>query len=842
CGAEGSQEFVLNFKNGLFAESIFSNSLKINVAREENQPLCDVLIIEFMPFKLKDKKIMLSLVYELGSFDRFFKKYIRLECEDGQSCLSVLDYIDFAPILIHDKLKFWRLPEQKKSHTGGFYMSLGQPVFLASTFIGCEFPATVNTVEDGAACVKYYSGKPLGELFDDAGVYVSHKYVCGVADADSMPRLKAAFFDYIRTISKPCKFNVQYNSWYDHMLNISGEKIEHSFLEIEKNLTRAGTKPLDRYVIDDGWNDYAKGFWNFNSKFPNELYPSSNLTKALGSTLGLWLGPRGGYTSDTPKFAKQIEKNGNGYFSKYSWDVDVSSDKYIKKVSDFLSDCQSKFDLSYWKLDGFSRKPCRNKNHDHMVGGKNDMYYYSELFEKWTDVFERLSAESDGNVFLNLTCYMPVSPWLLQWANTLWIQVSDDMGMIKRDANGKKMNASQKDMLLSYRDQVYYDFNNVRQFCFPASNLYNHDPIYGNEAKISMTDDEFREYLFTMAMRGTCFWELYYSYNMMNDAKWRINNAALRFIEDNLDVITRSVQFGGSPALGQVYGFGCFGYDEGIVAVRNSGGTAQQYVLRLGHEIGAEIGLKDVELVTILPYSTRGTEGTYSFGDTIKLQLAPFETRILHFGKKSQPMKAAYIRTMNENTVEVMFNQTAVTDSIKCFENPIASIELLEDYMTARITFEKPFNIHDQLTLCGVKDILLKSSDVILKFAYYKDDIITDGCIFGDGDFSIVATTGGEENYELFSQGNEIRLWFENDRCHFMVGGSEVVSQLPAHTVVQVCAVRERNGVLKLYLNKHLDSGIRPKTEPLYLVGGNATGFDENRIKLYSRALAYDEV
>ena len=61
-------------------------------------------------------------------------------------------------------------------------------------------------------------------------------------------------------------------------------------------------------------------------------------------------------------------------------------------------------------------------------------------------------------------------------------------------------------------------FYNDRQFQLPQRALYNHDPIYGNEAKVDMNDEDFRTYLFTMAMRGTCFWELYYSYNMMNKA------------------------------------------------------------------------------------------------------------------------------------------------------------------------------------------------------------------------------------------------------------------------------------------------------------------------------------
>ena len=94
------------------------------------------------------------------------------------------------------------------------------------------------------------------------------------------------------------------------MLDITSENIVGSFYEMEKGLTQHGVAPMDAYVVDDGWNDYTKGFWCFNDKFPQELYPSAALAKKFASNFGLWLGPRGGYTLDTPRFAKHIQKAG----------------------------------------------------------------------------------------------------------------------------------------------------------------------------------------------------------------------------------------------------------------------------------------------------------------------------------------------------------------------------------------------------------------------------------------------------------------------------------------------------------------------------------------------------
>ncbi|MGN1443141.1 MAG: hypothetical protein ACI4XE_04750 [Acutalibacteraceae bacterium] len=842
-GQNGSAEFTVQFKNGLFGQTVSGSELKINSTYTETENKTEKLIIEFEPFKIKGDKISLTLIYSLEENKPYFRKQLVFSAEPGSCRKAVIDHIDMQPLVLSQDNKTWCVPKQEKAHMNGFAVSLGQPVFVDDLYFGCEFPACVNTIENGAVTLQYYSGKSLCELMGESGVYKSVKSVCGAADTPSNARVKAAFFEYIKDIARPTGLRMQYNSWYDHMLNIDAKNIEHSFYEIEKAMTAVGSKPLNCYVVDDGWNDYKKDFWCFNSKFPNELYPARNLSEAFGSSFGLWLGPRGGYTLDTVKFARQIQKGGNGYLNKRAQDVDVASKKYIDKTADFMSDCQSRFNLTYWKLDGFSLRPCRSKSHDHICGGKNDMYYYSEMWERWIEVFARLIKESDGKVYINLTSYSPPSPWFLQWVNAVWIQTSNDIGMIEKDENGKKLTCSQKDKLLSYRDERYYDFYRVRELCFPASNLYNHDPIYGNEAKISLSDDEFREYLFTMAARGTSFWELYYSFNMMNEAKWRINNAVLRFVEEEFGNLRNSVLFGGKPSLGQVYGFGCFDGDEGIVALRNAGSKDETYVLRLEHSIGADERLQNAAMTVLLPYSTNGAKDNFSFGDTVTVKLPAYQTKILHFGKKAKPLEAVYVKALDSKTLEVMFNQSVIADEIKCDENEIVSASLLEDYRSVRLSFKYDFPVHDKLTLRSVKDLLLNKTDLSVSFDYHENNVIVSDAVEGNTDFSIVATTGGDNtDKELFSQGDEICLEIKNGRFVFTVCGQSVVSVLAADGIVQVCAVRERNGVLKLYLDKKLDSGSYDGCAPANLTQKAVHSFDKAKIKLYSKALSYDEV
>ena len=120
--------------------------------------------------------------------------------------------------------------------------------------------------------------------------------VVGAARSRDYSVTQSDFYEYIETIAIDTEFRQQYNSWYDNMKEITDEIIQKSFFEIEKGFTQYGIAPLDSYVVDDGWTNYSS-FWDFNNKFPNELYNSSLQVNQLASNFGLWLGPRGGYVS-----------------------------------------------------------------------------------------------------------------------------------------------------------------------------------------------------------------------------------------------------------------------------------------------------------------------------------------------------------------------------------------------------------------------------------------------------------------------------------------------------------------------------------------------------------------
>lgn len=831
---KGSEEFVVSLKGKCrFSKKLINASaLKIADVKIDVSGGKTTLRIDFSPFSVRDSTILLSEVYELGEKDAFFRKHLEFAFEKVGKKELKLDCINFEKLTFDASLMHWSIPKQKNSHIPGYVMELGQPVYIDSLYLGCEFPLCSNVIKEGTASVTYYNGKSLSTLVKD-GVYRSYDAVVGAAEGNLFAQVQKAFFSYIRTISKPCYLRRQYNSWYDNMLNITRENVTSSFLEIEKGLTKYGEPVVDSFVADDGWNDYEGGFWGFNKNFPDGLTPFTELSESFGSRFGLWLGPRGGYTNDTPKFAKQIEKAGNGYFNKQAQDICVASEKYADKTGQLLFDFMKQYRLNYFKLDGFAQKPCKNKKHDHMVGGENNMYFYTDIWEKWIAVFEKLSDSAAEKFWINLTCYAPPSAWFLKWVNSVWMQISNDHGFI-----GKKGKVSDKDGFLSYRDEMYFDFYETRQFQFPQMSLYNHDPIYGVSAKVKMSDEDFRSYLFTMAARGTSFWELYYSHSLMNEAKWRINHSALRFIDRNMFVLSHSVIFGGRPSESKCYGYACFTESEGILCLRNSSAEKQNFTVKLDEHIGISKAFSKKEVCTVIPYTIGTLEESLGYGDSITATLDGFDTKIFHFGKKAEVLTAVYIHPESEKILEVSFNTLAGVENIACAENPIAKAELLEDYMTVRLTFEKDLCKENSLTLSGVTDIAGNPSEVKLDFDYNENDVVVYG-VKGNSGFSIKATLEGNTNQLLLSQGDEIRLTVDEEGyAVFTVCDETLRSLKPMGDTAQIVAVRERNGVMKLYLDGRLECG-RPSANA-YLKGEAMNHLD--KVKVFDRAFAFDEV
>ncbi|MCC8073139.1 MAG: hypothetical protein LIO62_03315 [Clostridiales bacterium] len=725
-----SVEFLFHFTDG----SEFS-SKGLNVASEnhENGKLS-------FTFEENDG-ITVTLSFWAGDDGNTLKKQISFT----QSNDKIVDYVMLENIgIINSKTHFSVPDDIEGTELSGFHSSLGQPFYIDSLFFGCEFPATYNNIVYGVGQIKYFLGKNI------QGEFKCPITVVGGAKSNLMTDVQKAFFDYIDTISVKCDCRIQYNSWYDHMMNIDADNIEKSFFEIEKNLSSNGVPPIDAYVIDDGWNDYKNSFWSFNKKFPNALYDSTEIARKLGSSFGLWLGPRGGYIHNE-KFAKRIEKAGKGSFNAQSRDICVADRTYQENVKNFILKTTKEFNIGYWKLDGFCLAPCTNPKHNHIVGGENDMYFITEMWEGWIEIFKsvrELRSKAGKELWINMTCYVNPSPWWLQYVNSIWLQNSSDIGFAENYEN-----QSQLDKEITYRDSRYYDLLCSRAVQIPLKNLYNHEPIYGTYAKVKYTDEEFEKYLYFNACRGQAFNEMHISYSMMNKSKWRALSTVIQWQKSNFDILKNATFLGGKPDENNIYGYFSWNDDgDGIIALRNPTDEKTSLTLTLNKLMGCPESLKDVNRYNVYNEGANENFDSYSYGDKIDLTLKPFEIKVLQFGKKDRRY----------------------------------------DYITGSTEFTISFDYQ------GEENILIAQNDDI-KIAVEK------GCI-------------------------NVRC----GRCHLR---SQSLISSNNH---KITVVREKNRMLKIYIDKHLDASgydSRAKAQINTEIESNAQNFS-----VQNKATPYDEI
>ncbi len=843
-----SAEFFVAFKVkklfGYKTEFLSSNSLqldKVNVLKRRVE-------FVFKPYAYSGARITFIVNVEIDDNNHYMHKYIEMMIDPDRQHLITVDYIDGEHISIKNKEQEWTIGEIEKAYLTEYHSALGQPVYLNGLFFGSEFPLAENNIDGSTLYCRYFTGKRFNELKLSCGhTYRCWNTVVGAARTLDLRVIREDFLTYIRDISRKVKPRFQYNSWYDHMHDITNENISESFKQIENNLSKTMVPPLDSYVVDDGFVDWDADFWAFNKKFPEELYPAATLARKFSSNFGLWNGPRGGYNDKTASFGKNMQKAGKGGYNKAAKDVCVSSTEYIKNITEYYLENDRKFDINYWKLDGFLLRACPSKKHGHMTGGYNQMYQYTEMWENWINIFRklRITRESAGkDLWINQTSYCNASPWFLQWSDSLWIQNSGDIGFIDKTKKGEKLSDRDVDRVLTYRDNCYHDFSVVRNYQFPHEFIYNHDPIYGNTAKISMTDEEFRKYMFMMATRGTAFWELYYSYNMFNTAKWRINADALRFIRNDYETLKTSQFIGGSPEKGEAYGYSCWSENKGIISLRNPANRQQSITVTLDETIGVSPDMQNLKMAYVYPYDKKTDGKTYSYGEIITVNLMPLEALIMKFTQvQEKTPELVYGRFESDRELLLFFDDRIYVDeNTISADAEISSVQVLEDYSTLKINFAEPTDkVFVSLT---VKNAFGDMADAQINVKYYKDFICEDMKTPCGRDFTVQCTVNNVEDGVLFSIGDIVNV--SNREGYGAIRFNDKTSRgdIALKENDKLTVICEPNGLIKLYINNSLACSVYNGDEYCTaLENAEITITDKaSDLKVMSKALNFNEI
>ncbi|MEC0089690.1 discoidin domain-containing protein [Paenibacillus macquariensis] len=616
------------------------------------------LVFRFAP----KNQITVSLFVAMNPDDHFMRKHLEIQSENPNFTVSriELESLDIPG-------PFWSTPVSGR-------MGFGQPVYANDLFFGVEFPGADNKLVSQKVVSAYSMGNPqVG-----ATTLTSKTSVSGVSARQE--EVRARCLAYVDTIALPARFQLQYNGWFELYHDANSANLIKTYKEIEKGMSSYGVRPLDVYAADDGWADYNKGFWDFNTAtFPNGFSDQAKLLKNYGSKFGVWLGPAGGYKSPGT-FSARLKKE-YGYETVGSY-MDVTGPKYTQALKQRMMDLTEEYDINYWKLDGFVLV-------DNEV--TSQPAYFTRFWDTWIDIFQDL-REDEKDIFLNITTGSNNSPWLLPYVNSVWLNIGTDAGY--------RGTGSDRDQMLTYVDYKYYTRFKVEQSQMPLRYIYNHEPIHGIYVKnpagrdYTQTLEEFRKYLFMCLVRGTGFVEVYYSPSLFDDAQWKVNAEVLTWAEENFDALSNADMIGGNPLAGDVYGYSGWTKDKGIVSLRNPSSTAKTYQLTLDTLLGLKDKTKSYYRTTVYPYGA-SEEGPFEYGETFTITLQPYEAFVYQFESsddEEQPT-IAQVSALSSNQIEVLFSERMKKSTVENIANyslnngvSVVSAVLGEDYKSVILT------------------------------------------------------------------------------------------------------------------------------------------------------------
>ncbi|RLE01692.1 MAG: hypothetical protein DRJ11_09065 [Candidatus Aminicenantes bacterium] len=561
-------------------------------------------------FKMERSSLELRLVYRLQPDDFFARR--RLEVRDPQARGHFLRW--FWPRLGLVK------GEIKPVKAGGF----GQPVAVLTgqggAFFGLEYPTAENhLLRLGQQQAELRCGQEMGARIGPK--WLASEWV--VAALTPTPIVKQWFWNYLETIKvAPARPYLLYNSWYDLRAPVMVKDQARALTEanvlkavasFRQRLVKERGLKLDAFVLDDGWDVYRSD-WQLNKEqFPNGLQPIAQALAAMGTRLGIWFGPIGGYSHRDWRLNWMKE---HGYETVGN-QLCVAGQKYHallkKRVTDFVREYQ----VGYYKWDGIQFS-CSEPDHGHLPG----LYSRRAVMEAVIDLCRAVRQENP-EIFLNITSGTWLSPWWLKYANTIWMQGSDY-------GYANVPSISRRDRAMTYRDDVLYEDLQKQDFWFPIAHLMTHGIIKGHLNQLGGPNESLEEFTDNALLyfaRGISMWELYISPDFLSDEQWDVLAAAIRWAKDRFAILEKTEMVGGDPGEREPYAYVHFRGQHGLIAARNP--FIEPRVLRIRLEPSLGISPTAAQLVVERKYPAGWVyPRLVKTGEDLYLPLAGYETAV----------------------------------------------------------------------------------------------------------------------------------------------------------------------------------------------------------------------
>ena len=484
----------------------------------------------------------------------------------------------------------------------------GTPVCSSHLFFGLELPTGNNS---GAS----KDGSVYSILSCDLPLKAGQKYEFPVV-IGSYPegQLRRAFLRYIeRERAAPCRQFLHYNGFYDYVFDVSEQRIIDAIETFNREFIVKRGVSMDAFVIDDGWDDWKKGFWTIDTKkFPNRFQTISEALGRVGSGFGIWISPLAGYAQAPHRIA---------------WAEKAGLIRENKEAKDDKQSKEQKLDLSYAPYHTWFLDFCSNLIKDDRV-----LYFKFDRSSGSGPHFLNLLHICDElrkvapKLFINITVGTWPSPFWLNHIDCTWRNSGLDMGY---EGPG-----DEREQWITYRDARTWEGVVSKAPLYPLNSIMTGGICLsdGHELpqKALNAGANMRHEARTYFGSGTALQELYVKPSVTTSEAWDQLAEAAKWSKANADVLVDTHWVGGNPSKGlEVYGWASWSPRKGLLTLRNPSDAEKPFGLEIGKVFELPISAATTYKVTSAYADTTSPISTVEAGKPITLTLKPFEVLVL---------------------------------------------------------------------------------------------------------------------------------------------------------------------------------------------------------------------
>lgn len=321
------------------------------------------------------------------------------------------------------------------------------------------------------------------------------------------------------------------------------------------------------FVWDDGWDQY--GTWTFNPNFPNGFDEPANEAKKMGTGIGAWLGPVGGY-GQSGEYRRAYWRSKGG--------MQLSNEDYYNFFIRCCTNMIDRYDFRFFKFDGISAQASAIGPDEGTRGEENAEAIIS---------IERAVRQKRPDIFLNTT--------VGTWAYPFWFHFTDAVWRQEGDYGEAGDQGTDRERWITYRDRLVYQNFIQRSPVCPINTLMTHGFILSRWGAVSKNmdyDGIVREMRCAFAC-GSGMVELYNDYKLMDEIKdnqgnagalWKDLAECIKWQQEQADVLPDAHWVGGNPWDGKkanVYGWAAWNSKKSVLTLRNPSTSAQTFTTTL---------------------------------------------------------------------------------------------------------------------------------------------------------------------------------------------------------------------------------------------------------------------